>query len=148
MTTQLQYATSRTNIPRPLWHRAVVVPFYYFGWTIGGGVAGAYATALSVDRLDIEWFRGTPALWVGGSLCAIGGAALAHLLRRRRWPQVVVTVLGTIATALAAWAVYDVLHSPRSFLWSFFYMITLILLAGAVATLIGGVAGIVLTRRR
>ena len=54
----------------------------------------------------------------------------------------------SVAPALAVWAVYDVLRAPRSFLWSFFYMIALIMLSGAIATLVGGAAGILLTRRR
>jgi hypothetical protein len=147
MSDPLDYASPAIRAPLPLWQQLTLIPLYYLGWTVGCSVWFTYLMVIGVNAVK-SGSAHLGLVYASLGLGGMAGAALAYLGRRRRWPQVLLTVLGALAASFAVYAVVDMYRSPRGMLWDFFFRLVLIMLAGAIGMLIAGTAGVLLTRRR
>jgi hypothetical protein len=143
MTRPLDYALPGASDPLTR-RRLCASAAYYVAWAIGASVGGAMVT-LSVHgvREDDGWLY-VASLAMGAAV----GIFIGVVARRARAMHAVMTVLGAVATV--TFGVLAILHyrAPRGFLWEFGMQLILALLLGAAATLIAGLAGLALTRRR
>ena len=148
MNPALDYASPTTLAPPlPLWQRLTLIPLYYLGWTVGCAVWLAYLAVLLANVIR-EGSATVAVVYPTLALGGVAGAALAYLARRRRWPQWLLASLGVPATGFAVYAVVDMYRMPRGMLWDVFFRFVLILLAGGIGLLVGGFAGLMLSRRR
>jgi hypothetical protein len=126
--------------------RLLLLTAYYAGWSIAGAIVGVVALIAAVNAADgtipVEWAL------VAGIPGAGAGAGLAHAARRTRWPQIVLMIAGTAATAVFAYHAAGEFFGPRGFLWQLVFIIALALSGCGAAAALGGAAGLVLIRRR
>jgi hypothetical protein len=143
----LDYASMAAARPRSLW-RLPLWLVYYAGWAGGCAVLGIVGAVALYETLKPASVKDDVAVTVGPMIGAAVGALFAVLVRRRRWPQVILVVVGAVAAvplAKTAWTIYGG-RWPLG--WdALALLIYCVLLAGAVCFLLSGVAGLLLNRR-
>ena len=84
---------------------------------------------------------------IGPAVGAPLGLALAFLLRRRLWPQVVATIIGAPMAVLGGVLIYRIWTEPQVFLWEVgAFLFTAILVEG-LALCTAGASGLALKTR-